>query len=158
MCSPNSASGALEARIPNRRALHVDRANALRWSTNRGQSRVRGELEPHPYGNSPRNLSGPTDTSVALADILKRVCAGRLVARLLGAVRDSLCDLRLAKGDGAFLKVMVTRVETPADQGERVSVTTAGTRASRYVTDLKDDIRPRSLDRGCRESEFCFVS
>jgi hypothetical protein len=33
-------------------------------------------LNPYPYGNSPLNLSGSTDTSVALADIPKRECAG----------------------------------------------------------------------------------
>jgi hypothetical protein len=68
----------------------------------------------------------PTATSVAVADIRKRECAGGLVARLLDAVHDSHCDLRLAKANGAILKVLVTRVETPADQGERASVTTAG--------------------------------
>jgi hypothetical protein len=40
--------------------------------------------------------------------------------------RTRTCDLRRARADRAFLKVLVTRVETPADQGERVVLTTAG--------------------------------
>jgi hypothetical protein len=40
--------------------------------------------------------------------------------------RTRTCDLRLARADGALLKVLVKRFETPGDQGERLSVTTAG--------------------------------
>ncbi len=78
----------------------------------------------------------------ALADIRKRECAGGLVARLLGAVHDSHCDLRLARADGAFLKVLVTRVETPADQGERASVTTAGYPGVAACHGPEKDLRP----------------
>jgi hypothetical protein len=60
-------------------------------------------------GRDPNGQS--TDTSVALAEILKRECAGGLGARVLGAVPDSHLRLHLARADWAFLKVLVTRVD-----------------------------------------------
>jgi hypothetical protein len=67
---------------------------------------------------------------------------GGLVARLLGAVHDSHCDLRLVRADEAFLKALVTRVETPADQGERASVTTAGYPGVAACHGPEKDLRP----------------
>jgi hypothetical protein len=86
-----------------------------------------GGLEPPPpSGTSPLKLSGSTDTSVALADIPKG-SAGGWSQGFWPLYRTRTGDLRLARErTGAFLKVLVTRVETPADQGERVSVPTAG--------------------------------
>jgi hypothetical protein len=55
---------------------------------------------------SPNSASGaleaPTDTSVALADIPKRECAGGLVGKLWALFRNRTCDLRLARTDTAF--------------------------------------------------------
>src|SRR5262249_36915075 len=55
--SHNSASGALEARTPLA-ALHIDRANAFRWSTNWGQSRVGRGLEPPRTGTRRSTQAG----------------------------------------------------------------------------------------------------
>jgi hypothetical protein len=61
-----------------------------------------GGLEPHPYGNSPRKLSGPTDTSVALANIPKGEYArgwtrGADRKTPWGAVQDRTATLTLAR-------------------------------------------------------------
>jgi hypothetical protein len=51
------------------------------------------DLNPTTCGDEPLKVSGSTDTSVALADILKRECAGGSarapIARLLAPVQDS---------------------------------------------------------------------
>jgi hypothetical protein len=80
--TPSKARRAFGRGCPH---VRFEGVGASRWATDVMEVVSEGGLEPHLYGNSPLNQSGSTDTSVALADILKRECAGGLVARLLGA-------------------------------------------------------------------------